>query len=88
MSSIWNFPGTRLVRGPTEKTPSRRSPFPGGVRMREDGKAEMKKPIEKNPAGTRLMSNLDLYFNEVKAYPLLTRDEECELARGIHRNDG
>ncbi len=34
-----------------------------------------------------LMSNLDLYFQEVKAFPLLTREEECELARGIRRND-
>jgi RNA polymerase primary sigma factor len=39
------------------------------------------------PAAARLMSNLDLYFNEVKAYPLLTREQECELARGIHDND-
>ncbi len=35
----------------------------------------------------QLMSNLDLYFQEVKAYSLLTRAEECELARGIHAND-
>ena len=35
----------------------------------------------------QLMSNLDLYFQEVKAYSLLTRDQECELARGIHAND-
>jgi RNA polymerase primary sigma factor len=35
----------------------------------------------------QLMSNLDLYFQEVKAYSLLTRAEECELARGIHQND-
>lgn len=35
----------------------------------------------------QLMSNLDLYFQEVKTYSLLTRDEECELARGIHSND-
>ncbi len=35
----------------------------------------------------QLMSNLDLYFQEVKAYSLLTRAEECELARGIHDND-
>ncbi|MBD3222765.1 sigma-70 family RNA polymerase sigma factor [bacterium] len=33
------------------------------------------------------MSNLDLYFQEVKAYDLLTREEECELARGIHQDD-
>ena len=33
------------------------------------------------------MSNLDLYFQEVKAYDLLTREEECELARGIHGDD-
>ena len=38
-------------------------------------------------SGAKLMSNLDLYFQEVKAYPLLTREEECELARGIHRDD-
>lgn len=35
----------------------------------------------------RLMSNLDLYFQEVKAFPLLTREEECELARGIRKDD-
>jgi RNA polymerase primary sigma factor len=35
----------------------------------------------------QLMSTLDLYFQEVKAYSLLTRAEECELARGIHSND-
>ncbi len=40
-----------------------------------------------HPGAARLMSNLDLYFQEVKAYPLLTRDQECELARGIHSND-
>lgn len=40
------------------------------------------------PAGAHLMSNLDLYFQEVKAYSLLTREQECELARGIHANDG
>ncbi len=35
----------------------------------------------------RLMSNLDLYFQEVKAYPLLTRQQECDLARGIRANE-
>ena len=35
----------------------------------------------------QLMSNLDLYFHEVKAFPLLTREEECELARGIRKED-
>jgi len=39
-------------------------------------------------SGAHLMSNLDLYFQEVKAYDLLTREQECELARGIHGNDG
>ncbi len=34
-----------------------------------------------------LMSNLDLYFQEVKAYNLLTREQECELAREIHADD-
>lgn len=36
---------------------------------------------------TRPMTNLDLYFQEVKAYPLLTRAQECDLARGIRRNE-
>ncbi len=39
-------------------------------------------------SGAHLMSNLDLYFQEVKAYDLLTREQECELARGIHGTDG
>jgi RNA polymerase primary sigma factor len=38
-------------------------------------------------ASGQLMSNLDLYFHEVKAYDLLTREQECELAQGIHRHD-
>ena len=50
--------------------------------------ANKKKTKEKQaPAAAHLMSNLDLYFQEVKAYDLLSRDEECELARGIHSND-
>ncbi len=40
-----------------------------------------------NVPAAQLMSNLDLYFQEVKAYSLLTRAEECELARGIHSDD-
>ena len=42
---------------------------------------------ETTVVAAQLMSNLDLYFQEVKAYSLLTRAEECELARGIHNND-
>ncbi len=50
--------------------------------------ANVKKFSEKQSGATnQLMSNLDLYFQEVKAYQLLTREEECELARGIHGND-
>jgi len=50
-------------------------------------KRKKKLALKQMPAGARLMSNLDLYFHEVKAYPLLTRAEECELARGIHADD-
>ena len=50
--------------------------------------ASLKKPSDKVAGGAaQLMSNLDLYFQEVKAYDLLTREEECELARGIHQDD-
>ena len=42
---------------------------------------------EPSAPAAQLLSNLDLYFQEVKAYSLLTRAEECELARGIHNND-
>ncbi|MFT7698622.1 MAG: RNA polymerase primary sigma factor, partial [Candidatus Krumholzibacteriia bacterium] len=48
---------------------------------RAKGKTDVSAPA------AQLMSNLDLYFQEVKAYSLLTRAEECELARGIHAND-
>jgi RNA polymerase primary sigma factor len=53
------------------------------------GKATVKKATRKKAApkarreSARLMSNLDLYFQEVKTFPLLTREQECELARGI-----
>jgi RNA polymerase primary sigma factor len=51
--------------------------------------AASKKTVMKPSAPpAHLMSNLDLYFQEVKAYDLLTREQECELARGIHGNDG
>ncbi len=53
------------------------------AKARHSGRAT---PDQAAPAA-QLMSNLDLYFQEVKAYSLLTRDEECELARGIHAND-
>ncbi len=44
--------------------------------------------MKQTGSAAHLMSNLDLYFQEVKAYDLLTREQECELARGIHGNDG
>jgi len=43
--------------------------------------------VKSHSSANHLMSNLDLYFQEVKAYDLLTREEECQLARGIHQND-
>ena len=50
--------------------------------------AQKKKSTSRQPAASaQLMSNLDLYFQEVKAYSLLTREQECELARGIHAED-
>jgi RNA polymerase primary sigma factor len=51
--------------------------------------ARKAKAIAKRPKrdSARIMSNLDLYFHEVKAFPLLTREEECELARGIRKDD-
>ncbi len=56
------------------------------TRARAAAKATRGKSDIAAPAA-QLMSNLDLYFQEVKAYSLLTRAEECELARGIHAND-
>ncbi len=50
-------------------------------------KKKKKKSDTPVAAAAHLMSNLDLYFQEVKAYDLLSRAEECELARGIHSND-
>jgi RNA polymerase primary sigma factor len=51
------------------------------------GRRAAKVNHEHTVPAAQLMSNLDLYFQEVKAYSLLTRAEECELARGIHNND-
>ncbi len=50
-------------------------------------KQARQKASDKSGGAAQLMSNLDLYFQEVKAYDLLTREEECELARGIHQDD-
>ena len=50
-------------------------------------RAQIKAQSKLLAPAAQLMSNLDLYFQEVKAYSLLTRAEECELARGIHSND-
>ena len=49
--------------------------------------ANAKKTSDRSASAAHLMSNLDLYFQEVKAYDLLTREEECQLARGIHKDD-
>jgi len=56
---------------------------------RRTAKSKAKTRTKQEPAfpAAQLLSNLDLYFQEVKAYSLLTRAEECELARGIHAND-
>jgi len=52
------------------------------------GKTTMKKaPSRSRREGARIMSNLDLYFQEVKTFPLLSREQECELARGIKANE-
>jgi len=51
------------------------------------GRASASVASSQTVPAAQLMSNLDLYFQEVKAYSLLTRAEECELARGIHQND-
>jgi len=54
---------------------------------RAKGRATASVASNQTVPAAQLMSNLDLYFQEVKAYSLLTRAEECELARGIHQND-
>jgi RNA polymerase primary sigma factor len=54
--------------------------------MRKTGTTTKSQPKPRREAA-RLMTNLDLYFQEVKAYPLLSRTQECDLARGIRVND-
>ncbi len=69
-------------------------PVSGAVKARKTaarGKAKARSNAKlvtnQTVPSSQLMSNLDLYFQEVKAYNLLTRAEECELARGIHQDD-
>ncbi len=57
------------------------------AKARAKAKVKAKSQSRVVAPAAQLMSNLDLYFQEVKAYSLLTRAEECELARGIHSND-
>ncbi len=57
------------------------------ARGKAKARANAKLVSNQTVPASQLMSNLDLYFQEVKAYNLLTRAEECELARGIHQND-
>ena len=66
----------------TKKAAARKAPAKKTSRRA----AKVTNEVSTVPAA-QLMSNLDLYFQEVKAYSLLTRAEECELARGIHNND-
>jgi RNA polymerase primary sigma factor len=61
-------------------------PSPKKTKSGTRGSAKVGRDLIAAPAA-QLMSTLDLYFQEVKAYSLLTRAEECELARGIHSND-
>jgi RNA polymerase primary sigma factor len=74
---------TRTVQGADVKAATR-----SGAKPRRTSRASAQKAkAETTAPAAQLMSNLDLYFQEVKAYSLLTRAEECELARGIHAND-
>ncbi len=70
---------TKATSRATKKTRAKASPTKGR------GSASL--ASNHSVPAAQLMSNLDLYFQEVKAYSLLTRAEECELARGIHQND-
>ena len=69
---------------PASGKPASAKPAP---RPRAKARRGTRAAQEQAAPAAQLMSNLDLYFQEVKAYSLLTRDEECELARGIHAND-
>jgi RNA polymerase primary sigma factor len=75
----------RIRKQATSKKPTARKARKASKTSKTTG---ARKSHEKSAAGAaQLMSNLDLYFQEVKAYDLLTREEECELARGIHQDD-
>ena len=68
------------------KTKKTRTKAPA-AKVKKQTRRSAKTSADQVAPSAQLMSNLDLYFQEVKAYSLLTRAEECELARGIHAND-
>jgi RNA polymerase primary sigma factor len=73
----------------TGTTPKKRKPAAAKTATRKKA-TKRKAAVKAKPRreSARIMTNLDLYFQEVKAFPLLTREEECELARGIRSEDG
>ena len=73
----------KATKSASETVKARKAASRGKAKARANAKLVSNQTV---PAA-QLMSNLDLYFQEVKAYNLLTRAEECELARGIHQND-
>ena len=75
----------------TNKTPKTRKPAAKARAAAKTGvaaKTRARSKAKPRRESARIMTNLDLYFQEVKAFPLLTREEECELARGIRNEDG
>jgi len=69
----------------TRKKPAARTKKAAKTKVtKAKGRGSAKLSSDQVAPAAQLMSTLDLYFQEVKAYSLLTRAEECELARGIH----
>jgi RNA polymerase primary sigma factor len=59
-----------------------------GLAVRDDcGRAAEQAGYRNEELAEATTDALQLFFNEVRKYPLLTKDEEVELAKGVERGD-
>ncbi len=77
------MPRTRDAAGQRKQTPRRRGQHAPQAIAAE----HVERRGEAHRAATETTDSLQLFFNQASRYPLLTRDEEVELAKRIERGD-
>jgi RNA polymerase sigma factor (sigma-70 family) len=75
---------TRRLRGDHDNTNQLKTT---GSRSRQRDAAARERELKAHAVAEPTMDSLQLFFNQASKYPLLTREEEVELAQRIERGD-